>query len=292
MLDVRYHIFYLGLMFLMLGFGIFVGASVIGPTLGKKQTDSLTTLRQEVNKVVQDRNQARDRLAKDEAAINALRPALVRGKLAGKRVIVIQTGNYSEAADSVDAALADAGATVVATVSLTDKWGTLTARQRETLRGIADPADPAAQHQALLTALAAVLTSGTEGSAAQTEVLPAMQRQGLVTVSGDLTQSCSLFVLVGGYRDDASPDVVEAPLLDGLKAASGTATVVGCEPFGAAVSSIPTYQSAGIATVDCVDLPLGQLALPFALHGDAGDYGLKPTARQQLPAMLGGASSP
>ena len=55
---------------------------------------------------------------------------------------------------------------------------------------------------------------------------------------------------------------------------------------------MPSFQNAGIATVDCIDLPLGQLALPFALRGEKGDYGLKATAKQPLPDSLSGAVSP
>ena len=61
MLDFRYHIFYLGLMFLMLGFGIFIGASLTGPALVRRQTVAITTLRGETNQVVQERDQTRDR---------------------------------------------------------------------------------------------------------------------------------------------------------------------------------------------------------------------------------------
>ncbi len=91
--------------------------------------------------------------------------------------------------------------------------------------------------------------------------------------------------MVGGSRDDTPQIAVDGPLIGGLKAAGSSPLVVGCEPFTAAVSSIPGYQAAGIATVDCIDLPLGQIALPFALRGEAGDYGLKPTARQQLAGL-------
>ena len=115
--------------------------------------------------------------------------------------------------------------------------------------------------------------------------------QELVTGAGDLAQPCRLFVLGGGSRDDGTPNAVDGPLLEGFRAVPGPVTLVGCEPLAAEVSSVPAYQAAGISTVDCVDQPLGQLALPFALRGDLGDYGLKPTARQVLPTALGGEPS-
>ena len=288
MLDVRYHIFYLGLMFLMLGLGIIVGASIIGPAQVRQQAGAIANLRVTTNKVAQDRDLARTRFTKDEAALSSLQPALVRGKLAGKRAIVIQTGDYADAVQAANKAVTDAGAMVAATVVLTDKWGALVPKQREALSALADPTDPASQDKALLAALATALTNGTEGTA----TLEALQGQNLITKSGDLSQPCTLFVLVGGKNDDSANASLDGPLLDGFQAATAPITLVGCEPLGAAASSIPAYQNAGIATVDCIDLPMGQLALPFALRGEKGDYGLKPTAKQQLPDSLIGASAP
>ena len=288
MLDVRYHIFYLGLMFLMLGFGIFIGASIIGPAQVRQQAGAIANLRLTTNKVAQDRDLARGRFTRDEAALAALQPALVRGKLAGKRVIVIQTGDYADADEAANKAVTDAGAMVAATVVLTDKWGTLTPRQRAALSSVADPTDDATQDRTLLAALATALTAGTEGSA----TLEALQGQNLITKSGDLSQPCTFFVLVGGKSDDTAGASLDGPLLEGFQGVTVNVTLVGCEPFGAAASSIPAFQNAGIATVDCIDLPLGQLALPFALRGEKGDYGLKATAKQSLPDSLTEAVSP
>ncbi len=292
MLDVRYHIFYLGLMFLMLGLGIIVGASIIGPAQVRQQAGAIANLRVTTNKVAQDRDLARTRFTKDEAALSSLRPTLVRGKLAGKRVVLIQTGDYADAAQAANTAVSDAGATVAATVVLTDKWGALLPKQREALSSVADPTDAASQDKALLAALAAALTTGNGSGAEASPALEALKEQGLITVSGELSQPCTLFVLVGGKSDDTQNASLDGPLLDGFKAASAVVTLVGCEPSGAAVSSMPAYQGAGIATVDCIDLPLGQLALPFALRGEKGDYGLKPTAKQPLPDSLTGAFTP
>jgi len=278
MLDARYHLFYSIAVILMLGFGILIGASYYGPIQVSHTNKMLAQLAAETNKVVQDRDQARDQLGKDEKALTALRSILVRGKLAGKRVMLIQTGDYADATEAANAAASDAGAMVVATVILTRKWADLTPPQRDSLGSVA--------------ALTSALKSGTAAGGTSAAALQSMQDQGLITVSGDLAKPCTLFVIVSGYDDSSTPNTLEGPLVDGFQSAPGTAAVVGCEPFGAAVSSIPTFQKAGVATVDCIDLPLGQLALPFALRGETGAFGVKPTASQQLPTALGGESGP
>lgn len=291
MLDARYHLFYLIAIFLMLGFGILIGASYYGPVQVSQQKKVLRSLAAQTNKVVQERNEARDRMIKDEAALSSMRPAMVRGKLTGKRVILLQTGDYPDAAQAANTAVSDAGAMVAATVVLTDKWGLLLPKQRQALSSVVAPTDAVGQDRALLAALATALTAGNEGGGAGGAALEALKEQGLITVSGELSQPCTLFVLVGGKSDDTPSASLDRSLLDGFRAAPASVTLVGCEPFGAAASSIPAYQNAGIATVDCIDLPLGQLALPFALRGEKGDYGLKPTAKQSLPDALIEASA-
>ena len=44
--------------------------------------------------------------------------------------------------------------------------------------------------------------------------------------------------------------------------------------------------------MDCIDQPLGQLALPFALRGETDSYGLKPTAARRVPASLAEGVTP
>ena len=288
MLDARYHLFYFTAIFLMLGFGILIGASYYGPVQMSQQREVVKKLAEQTNAVVQQRNQLQGRLNDDEQALASLRPALVRGKLAGKRVVLIQTGDYADATEAANQSLGDAGAMVAATVVLTGRWSNLTTRQREALPSSA--LAPAAQDKVLLSSLAAALAQGTATSLPNASLLAGLQQAGLLTVSGDLAQPCTLFVLVGGGSADIAETSVDMALVDGFQALAIPAAIVGCEPSTAAASFIPAYQSAGITTIDCVDLPLGQIALPFALRGDTGDYGIKPTAKKRLPDALGGGT--
>ena len=291
MLDARYHLFYSIAIFLMLGFGILIGASYYGPTQVSQQKKIVQALAAETNTVVRERNEIQGRLDNDEAALVALRPALVHGKLAGKRVVLIQTGDYADATQAANQSLEEAGATVAATVVLTGRWGGLTVRQRAALASIADASDPAAQDKALLVALASVLAQGTNAVPANAAVLEALQQADLITLSGDLSQPCTLFVVIGGSSADTPGNAPDAALLAGFQALPSAVTVAGCELSSAVSSSIPVYQAAGIATIDCIDLPLGQIALPFALRGEPGDYGIKPTAKLRLPDSLEGTGA-
>lgn len=273
--DIRYHFVYLIAVFLMLGVGMLVGASFVGPDQVKRQTTLIRDVRAQANQAMQEAQASHDQLQKTEDALGSLLPMLVRGKLAGKRVAVLQTGDYSDATQDAAAALREAGAESVATVTLSAKWGEIS------------PADQAVD----IAKLARALCAGANDNIAA-QVLQNLQDQGMIAVVGDLSQGCSLFALVGGAKDDSSlnpPGALDGKLVEHLQTAShANAVIVGCEPFDAAVSFIPAYQSAGIATVDCIDRPLGQLALPFALRGgpNTDDYGLKPTAKRLVPITL------
>lgn len=279
--DIRYHFIYLIAVFLMLGVGMLVGASFVGPDQVKRQTTAIRDLRTQANQAVSEYQASRDQLGKTEQALDDLRPALVHGKLTGRRVTLIQTGDYPEATQDAATALRDAGASPVVTLILSPKWMALTSG--------AQASD--------LTGLAQALTGGT-AQEANAQTLQSLENQDLVTVTGDLVQPCSLFVLVGGAKDDygqSAPGTLDSALIRQIQESSHSgAVLVGCEPFDAVASFIPSYQSAQIATVDCIDLPLGQLALPFALTGgaDTDDYGLKSTAKRLIPDSLEAQSSP
>ncbi len=277
MLDLRQHLFYFIAIFLMLGVGMLVGASFYGPAQVRQQQKSLSALRVQVDGAVQEGRLAKTLLAKHEAALDTLRPALVRGKLTGKRITLIQTGDYADAVQDAAAALRDAGATPAATVTLSDKWAALTPQART---------DD-------LTRLASALALGTSDTGRAQDV-QTLENAGLVVITGTLDTPCTAYVLVGGDRQDSGlDDATQAALITTLAAqlqgdAGPAAAIVGCEPYAADVSSVPAFQQAQVSTVDCIDRPIGQLALPFALRGgpDAGDYGLKATAQALLPPSL------
>ncbi len=276
MLDLRQHLFYFIAIFLMLGVGMLVGASFYGPAQVRQQQKSLAHLRVQVEGAVQEGRDSKALLAKNEAALDTLRPSLVHSLLSGRRIVLVQTGDDADALAQAATALRDAGATPAATVVLGSEWAAL---------------DPGARTAALAN-LAGVLTAGASAPARALS-LQSLEDRSLVVVTGSVDTPCSAFVLVGGARQDSGGDnapqaSLEAALAQSLQIDAGApARLVGCEDYGADVSSMPAFQQAGISTVDCIDRPLGKLDLPFALLGgaNAGDYGLKPTAQAQVPTL-------
>ena len=322
MLDVRYHIVYLCAVFLMLGFGILIGEHVTLPVQVIQQAKSLAALQVQVDGAVQEGRDAKSQLVQVERALNSLRPKLTHGKLTGRRVVVVQYGDYPQATASAAAALQLAGANVAATVVIEDKMDALTGSQITTLLGTlpadsypapaesADAGANVADNGPILSAIATILSAGATSKPSLGQALQILQTQGLISVDGDLAAPCSTFVFVGGRKidwPDEGANPIDGGLIQRLQDISAPAnpdgspasqtspmTIVGCEPFDVGVSSIKTYQKYGLTTIDCVDRSVGQLDLPFTLRSDAGDradYGLKPTATRQLPPVLEDQSS-
>ncbi|MGO8672177.1 MAG: copper transporter [Capsulimonadaceae bacterium] len=319
MLNISYHIVTICAVFIALAVGILIGER-IEPAQEKQQERSLAVLQKQVDGAVQEGREAKRRLTHVEAAVDGLRLQTVAGMLDGKNVEVIDCGNYSQAKDSVEDAIRDAGGKVTAVVSVTDRFLDLTSSDRVDLLSKLSPnASPPAgtdvPTDSLLAPLATVLCSGTdtvtnvatdsttdtntEADPASTALLSVYKDTRCITVAGDVSQPCRLFVIIGGHSDDGTPEVSAAQDIEGavgraLPAAGADVSVVGCEPIDTVTSSIPIFQKCQIATVDCVDTPLGKLDLPFALRGgaDKADYGLKTTATRELPASIEEQSHP
>jgi hypothetical protein len=61
---------------------------------------------------------------------------------------------------------------------------------------------------------------------------------------------------------------------------------VGIEDIGTAASAVETYRKHGLSSVDDLDTRAGRLALAVLLAGgEAGHYGVKPSADDLLPPV-------
>ena len=289
--DLRYHIASLVAVFLALGIGIFIGTAFVGAPVVERRINTL-------NRILADKltelARRTDEANKGEEALRALVPSLIGGKLAGRSVLLVRTGDYPEAVRDAQTVLEAAGARVTGTLTLpVEGWG----RERS-----------GAENE--LAALAAALLNSPRGGAETTPeaaLVDTLRRAG--RLSGDLPPAegspARLIVLVAGVQGpppgraagpispreaQARAEADERAVVVGRMSerlakafADGGAVVAGAEPWTADRSSVPAFQAAGVASVDCVDRAAGQIALVFALRGDKGAFGLKPTAERVLP---------
>lgn len=296
MLDIRYHIASLTGVFLALGFGILIGSSYAGPAALRQMRAQIEQQNQRLDNAVQLNEQDHALLKQNEDAIAALVPHLVQNQLAGKRVAIIQTGDYPDGAQDASQAITQAGGIVSSTVTLTGRLDMLSPDDRKALAaqiGSGDGSD-----SALLRPLALALIEGAENHAGVSAQMAALADAGVLEISGDLSAPVSKVVLVGGTAtapdpdsDSDQPPSHEEELIDllrstPLKEGQKLPVIVGCETRDATLSSIPVYLRAGIASVDCIDEPLGALDLPFALNGEGAAFGVKPTSDRLIPQSL------
>src|SRR5207244_9266052 len=105
----RYHVATLTGVFLALGLGIIIGITFVSSAVVDRQTKALAQLRDQYAREIEPRRIETERYARFTAA---LLPWVMQGKLAGKRVALVQTGDYPDAVRRVREILDNAGLTV------------------------------------------------------------------------------------------------------------------------------------------------------------------------------------
>ncbi|MBD0273550.1 MAG: copper transporter [Acetobacteraceae bacterium] len=290
MSDLRLHIASLAAVFLALGLGILVGTAFVGTPVVERQAQAMVRQQKALVQRLDDLSGTLRREAdvadKNEAAMRALLPGLVAGKLDGRRVLVVRAGDYAEAAERAAEALGLAGAIVARADLPEEAW-----QARFAAGGVAGA------NRERIAAEARALAPLLLGEGNGTDGLKPYREEGRL-VGDNLPAGARLVVLVGGKRlspgEEPPTGRGEGPLMQELGAAlirawrqaSPEVTVVGVEPLEAEVSFITAYQNEGVATVDNIDRAAGQIALPSALRGERAAYGMKPTAELVLPLSL------
>lgn len=272
--DLRYHVASLSAIFLALGIGIVIGTAFVGSPIVSRQTGMLHRLETHVTEL---REETRER-ERTEEALEQLLPQAVRGTLRGKRVLVAQMGNYSDATVSVTETLALAGATSLVVKLPPDAWRARLNMPNVTPEQIADESRK----------LAVRVASGA------TDFWGEYRESGLLVGGEDTVPSAvGYVVMVGGETGGGDVALLarrDIPLIEEWQSAG--LTIVAVEPRKTEVSYLPTYRGKGVATIDAVDRAAGKIALPYALQGEIGAFGYRADAGRILPATVGLEPSP
>lgn len=268
-IDLRYHLVSLTAVFLALGLGLLIGAAVLkGDVLAESRRQILDALEKQVEQLRRD-NQARQAqvdflLQKSNAEgefARQLLPYLVKGRLSGYRIAIVEANGYSSP-DSLAGTLEAAGAKVqsVTTVAGNPNIFGETGRLAEEV---------------------SLLVSG----GGNREAVAKLAEANLIILSGDYSSPPDAVILVGGRRDR---EIIRAEGIDLLLIDSFLAKkipVFGVEETNVLFSSMKSYQKKGISTVDNIDTVPGQVALVLAISKAPGHYGVKPTAWGLLPPL-------
>ncbi|MBX9245292.1 copper transporter [Actinotalea ferrariae] len=310
MIDFRYHLVSLISVFLALAVGIALGAGPLKETIGDTLTGQVEQLRAEKEDLRAQLDETSTDLAQSEAAFAASAPDLLDGVLAGRRVAVVQVGEVlPEARDQVVERLGQAGATVSATVQVTELWDD--PEQRSFRQGIAGslvqwldpvPAEDAGTGTELAEALIQSLVTAEPtdpdvvGANAVT-VMDLLVESGLVTVGdgGVSTPADAVVVLAGPTvsaaevqeaaeatpeeQEPEAQELADARLTSAAQIAraaqdrSNGAVVGGGEVTdGTLVQRVRQDEAASgrLSTVESVHTLVGQVSVPLALSARIG----------------------
>lgn len=279
MFDLRYHVASLTAVFVALVIGILVGVGLSGKGfVNDAERDNLTS---QISALQQQVDSARGSLDSASRVEEALRrfadetyPAVVPGRLEGKRVAVLFVGPVDAGtAFAVRKAVVDAGGTIVRTRSIRVPLDTKRVQEILTRQPSFRQVQGVAQLGDLGAALGVELVRGD--ATPLWDVLDetiVLERKGLSAPPVDAV------VVVRTAEPQRGPTkAFLAGVYSGL--ARTGAAAVGVEPSGTGASAIPAFALAGLSTVDSVDTSSGRLALALVLGGSApGSYGVKESA--------------
>jgi Copper transport outer membrane protein, MctB len=285
--DLRYHVASLTAVFVALVIGILVGVGLSGK--GFVNDAERANLTRQIADLQRERDDARQSLGsatRVEQALNDVAegayPAVVPGRLSGKRVAVLFIGPIDRGVSfAVGKAVRDAGGTVVRTRSIGVPVDTKAVqdvlRRQPTSARLAGPDRLGDLGSALAEEL---VVGGKTPLWDAVDGIIVQEREGPAAVPAD-----AVVVIRTAEPQRGATKAFLAGVYTGLERSGAPA--VGTEASGTGASAIPAFSLAGLSTVDSIDTAAGRLGLVLLLGGaEPGSYGIKETARDGiLPAI-------
>lgn len=305
MFDFRYHALSLAAVLFALALGVLIGVAIGDTNLVSSAKDGIVhNLDAEVGEARQQVGQLQERLGKEEAFAKGLYPLAVRELLGGRAIGLLFLGGSSDQVNSlVRAAVTQAGADLATVVAVKEPLA-LAAIAREAagthyaeLCPPASPSGTCAPSTELVERFGKLvgrqLVSG--GQLVGRELTSRVRASLMSAFDGQLTRLEGL-VVVRAEPAGMNPQESEAAAAFEAGAIAGAGAVsipvVGVETSQAEPSQVPWYKAHRISSVDDLDATAGQAALVYALAGDRGSFGVKPTADSLLPSVTTGSSAP
>lgn len=305
MINFRYHVVSLTAVFLALAIGLVVGTAALNGPVADSLKDQVQALNRDNSNLRDQQNQYRDELNRAQDFAAEVSPALLNGKLAGRRVLVVALPGSQDYADQVISMLTVAGGTVSAKVTVQDKFF-------DPLNDVEllDLAEQASQP----TVPAEGLPFNSDGVETSSALLAyALQRQTQEVAANDLTAVLTAYSRPGyiAVDDEAGGDAEATVVVSGLPpvdkdaARKSRSAVTLTTQFGKDRPLVVAGDGAGegnlvaavradpalvreISTVDNASTTQGQLATALTVvervvQDKVGQYGLTAGATSLVP---------
>lgn len=309
MINFRYHVVSLTAVFLALAIGLVVGTAGLNGPVADDLTHRVTQLSRTNSQYRDQVNQLETEAAQKELFALQAAPALLAGKLAGRRVLVVSMQQSSSYVADTIAMLTLAGAKVTGQIEVEDAFTNpanndalldLAATSVDTpaITGLPTNSDGVETSSALL---AAVLIDHQPAVPVDTLrlVLKAYEEMKYVTVTGDVSGPAEAVVVLATppYVDqDASAENANTvtmidqfdkagPIVVGAAGNAGPGNIISAVTGDATLSK-------SVSTVDDINTPQGRIAATLALneqivYNRTGHYGVATSATSMLPKMSG-----
>jgi hypothetical protein len=284
MFDFRYHALSLAAVFIALIVGLLLGVAIGDKELVSGARQELRdSLRADVRKADQERDEANARLREQEEFASAAYPILTGGQLPEARIGLVLLGNDDGAPDIVRSALEPTGADLAFVAVVRDRVDlpALAQRARGTRYDAIDQ-DPALVDDLGKRAGIQMVLGG--------RLLTRIRTALLQSLSGSFGDLDGVVVM----RSPAAPADKEAAkrlrdLQDGIVRGlvQTGVRVVGAERRASDPSSIGWFRDREASSVDNIDEQAGRAALVFVLAGSQGSFGRRDSAQALLPPVVG-----
>lgn len=308
MISLRYHVISICAVFLALALGVLMGSTTLSDSILSGISGQKARLGEQVTDLQAQRDSLNGQLSDADRFATGVGPLAVRGALAKRTVVLIETPNASRSdEDAVRELLSAAGAQVTGQVKLTEAFSD--PNRADQLNSLVTQSIPAGAHLPVASD-AGTLSGGLFGdllllnkadNAAQSTAdersaaLTGMASAGFITPVQALQPAQLAIVLTGGAQSGGSAGDRATMLANfaGQLQRSGAGTVL-AGSNGAATGSGPigvvranSAVNSVLSTVDDADTAAGRivtvLALQEQLGGKAGAYGTAGNASSPVP---------
>ena len=307
MINFRYHVVSLTAVFLALAIGLVVGTAALNGPVADSLKNTVDAVSKDNSNLRAQNNQLQEEINREEDFATEAAPALISGKLAGRRLLVVVLPTGRDYADGVVSMLTIAGAKVTARLTMEDRF--FDPANGVTLLELADKASPptlpssglplnsdGVETSSALLGLALLEHSPQVTAADLTAVLTAYSKANYLAVDEGATGGAEATVVISGLpatdRDAAAKSQSAVTLVNQL--AKDKPLVVAGDGNGdgnlvAAVRNDPTLVKK-ISTVDNASTVQGQLATAMAtaervVQQRPGQYGLGAGATSLIPKV-------
>jgi len=304
-INFRYHVVSLTAVFLALAIGLVVGTAALNGPVADSLKDQVTALNKDNSNKRDQVNQYREELNQTQEFASEVAPALLNGKLAGRKLLLVALPGSQDYVDLVRSMLTVAGATVTAKVTVQDRFfdpnsntellDLAGAGSQRTIpvSGLPFNGNGVETSSALL-ALALEQHTPEVAASDLTAVLTAYTKQGYIAVDKDPVGGAEAAVIVAGPPpvDKDGAKKAESAVMLATQFSKGRLLVVAGSGVGdgnlvSAVRGDPLLVKS-ISTVDNASTIQGQLATALAVvervvAAKVGQYGISAGSTSKVP---------